>query len=88
MPIVGNRTLGWVKTLGAKDKFVDFLTSGDEWAAVATGVADGKTTTATCFVGSPVPVSGTFCVGIGIEVDVGVGVDVANASGRGMITQP
>ena len=86
MPIVGNRTLGWVKTLGAKDKFVDFLTSGDEGATVATGVADGKTTAATCFVGSPVPISGMFCVGIG--VDVGVGVDVANGSGRGMITQP
>jgi hypothetical protein len=86
MPIVGNRTLGWVKTLGAKDKFVGFLTSGDEGATVATEVARGKTTAATCFVGSPVPVRGTFWVGIG--VDVGVGVDVANGSGRGMITQP
>ena len=86
MPIVGNRTLGWVKTLGAKDKFVGFLTSGDEGTAVATGVARGKTTAATCFVGSLVPVSEMFCVGIG--VDVGVGVDVANGSGRGMITQP
>ena len=86
MPIVGNRTLGWVKTLGPKDEFVDFLTSSDERATVATGVARGKTTAATCFVGSPVPISGAFCVGIG--VDVGVGVDVANGSGRGMITQP